>query len=172
MSRPMMKRYRYSTKSPGAAMEASNVKRVLAMKRTYSEIWVWRVANLYLCWVFVTSSLAGDIEEERPNLQSGAKTFGRAGAARCNYLNAHRPQVTFSTKELCRAVVSPEMSDIFALQWLCRGHRDRPKMVQTIPTGRRTVGTKLKMHVDRDCVDCRKPKNRPTKDVLSRETHV
>ena len=57
----------------------------------------------------------------------------RSAVARCNYLAADRFEIAFATKELCRSMANPTMSDTKALARLMRFLKGLPRMVQRIP---------------------------------------
>jgi hypothetical protein len=78
----------------------------------------------------------------------------RSCTARCNYLAADRPDVTFPVKELCRAMSSPEVKHELALKRLARYLKGHPRLVQSIPF-KAEMDTHLDAHVDSDWAGCR-----------------
>ncbi len=68
-------------------------------------------------------------EEDQIALSPGDATKFRSLAARCNYLSPDRPDIQFATKEVCRAMMTPNVSDWSKLKKLIRYLKGRPRLV-------------------------------------------
>ena len=79
----------------------------------------------------------------------------RSAVARCNYLAADRFEIALTTKELCRAMANPTVTDAKAIARLCRFLRGLPRMVQRIPFEDYPPAI-IKTFVDSDWAGCRK----------------
>lgn len=73
----------------------------------------------------------------------------RSAVARCNSLAADRFEIAFTTKELCRAMANPTVTDARSIARLCRFLQGLPRMVQRIPVEDRPP-TLIEAYVDSD----------------------
>jgi hypothetical protein len=70
-------------------------------------------------------------DEEEELLDDAATRWFRSGAARANYLAMDRPELAFATKELCRRMSAPTVSDAAALRRVARYLADEQRLVYT-----------------------------------------
>ena len=76
----------------------------------------------------------------------------RSAVARANYLSQDRPDIRFTTKELCRKMASPTVADWNGLKKLCRYLRGRPRLEQE-HVARGAAGV-IDVYVDSDWAGC------------------
>ena len=72
--------------------------------------------------------LKHQLDDEKP-LDKLSHTLFRGCAARGNYLAADRPDLLFSSKEICRAMAAPTDLSITALKRMCRYVSGKPRLV-------------------------------------------
>jgi hypothetical protein len=93
---------------------------------------------------------AKDKVEEEP-LDEAATRWFRSGAARANYLAMDRPELAFATKELCRRMAAPTVSDAAALRRVARYLLDEPRLVYAFAWQHHGS---LRVYVDTDFAGC------------------
>ena len=76
----------------------------------------------------------------------------RALAARCNYLSQDRPDIAFSSKELCREFSVPNKSSFQKLKRLARYLAGLPRLVYVYQW--QTLPEVLDVYVDTDFAGC------------------
>jgi hypothetical protein len=79
-------------------------------------------------------------------------TMYRALAARCNYLSQDRPDISYSSKELCREFSVPSKASFIKLKRLCRYLNGLPRLVYMFPWQELT--NVLDVFVDTDFAGC------------------
>ena len=89
----------------------------------------------------------------------------RSVVARCNYLAQDRFEIAFTTKELCRAMAEPTVSDSKAIIRLCRFLKGVPRLVQRIPFMDHPRSL-IEVYVDSDWAGCRKSRKSTSGGVL------
>ena len=85
-------------------------------------------------------------------LEPADATMYRALAARCNYLSQDRPDIAFSSKELCREFSIPNKSSFQKLKRLARYLAGLPRLVYAYPW--QTFPEVLDVYVDTDFAGC------------------
>ena len=83
----------------------------------------------------------------------------RALAARCNYLSQDRPDITFSSKELCREFSIPNLNSFKKLKRLCRYLAGLPRLVYRYKW--QDMPDRIDVFVDTDFAGCKETR-RPT----------
>ena len=91
-------------------------------------------------------------EDAAFELSPSDATMYRALAARCNYLSQDRPDIAFSSKELCREFSVPNLSSFQKLKRLARYLAGLPRLVYVYPW--QTVTDTLDVFVDTDFAGC------------------
>ena len=86
-------------------------------------------------------------------LNSQDATMYRALAARCNYLAQDRPDLAFSSKELCREVSVPNLNSFKKLKRLVRYICGLPRLVYTYKF--QDMPTTVDLFVDTDFAGCK-----------------
>ena len=76
----------------------------------------------------------------------------RALAARANYLALDRPDLAYSSKELCRAFARPTTTDVIALKHMVRYLLHQKRLVWFFPWGNPT--NIVDVYVDTDFAGC------------------
>ena len=89
----------------------------------------------------------------------------RSAVARCNYIAADRFEIAFTTKELCRAMANPTVTDAKAIARLCRFLKGLPRMVQRIPFEDRPP-TLIEAYVDSDWAGCRRSRKSTSGGII------
>lgn len=89
----------------------------------------------------------------------------RSAVARCNYLAQDRFEIAFTTKELCRAMAKPTVSDAKAVTILCRFLKGVPRLVQKIPFSDHPPSI-IEVYVDSDWAGDRKSRKSTFGGVL------
>ena len=89
----------------------------------------------------------------------------RSAVARCNYLAQDRFEIAFTTKELCRAMAKPTVSDAKAIVRLCRFLKGVPRLVPRIPVLEHPPSL-IEVYVDSDWAGCRKSRKSTSGGVL------
>ena len=79
-------------------------------------------------------------------------TMYRALAARCNYLSQDRPDISYSSKELCREFSVPNKASFTKLKRLCRYLNGMPRLVYSYPWQK--MSNILDVYVDTDFAGC------------------
>ena len=95
-------------------------------------------------------SLEGEVD-----LEGDAATKYRAVVAKCNYLAADRPDVQYPTKECCRRMASPRVSDWDLIKHLLRYLIGRRRAVQWFRWQPRGRSKNLIGYSDSDWAGCR-----------------
>jgi hypothetical protein len=90
-------------------------------------------------------------DEEEELLDDAATRWFRSGAARANYLAMDRPELAFATKELCRRMSAPTVSDAAALRRVARYLADEQRLVYTFAWQHHGS---LRVFVDTDFAGC------------------
>ena len=72
-------------------------------------------------------------EQDQVALSPSDITKFRSLAARCNYLSPDRPDIQFATKEVCRAMMTPQLLDWNKLKKLVRYLKGCPKVILNFP---------------------------------------
>ena len=80
-------------------------------------------------------------------------TMYRALAARCNYLSQDRPDITFSSKELCREFSIPNLNSFKKLKRLCRYLAGLPRLVYRYKW--QDMPDRIDVFVDTDFAGCK-----------------
>ena len=93
------------------------------------------------------NALASDV------LTSAEATMYRALSARCNYLSQDRPDISYSSKELCREFAVPTVTSFKKLKRLARYLSGMPRLVYNFPW--QTMPTEIDVYVDTDFAGCR-----------------
>jgi hypothetical protein len=89
----------------------------------------------------------------------------RSAVARCNYLAQDRFEIAFTTKELCRAMSKPTVSDARAITRLCRFLKGLPRVVQRIPFADQAPSV-IEVYVDSDWAGCRRSRKSTSGGVM------
>ena len=79
-------------------------------------------------------------------------TMYRALAARCNYLSQDRPDISFSSKELCRGFNVPDKSSFIKLKRLARHLNGKPRLCYHFPW--QSMPDTIDVYVDTDFAGC------------------
>ena len=89
-------------------------------------------------------------------LSSEDATMFRALSARANYLAQDRPDIGYSTKELCREFARPNRNSYQRLKRVCRYLAGKPRLVHHYPWGNGvTDEDNLEIFVDTDFAGCK-----------------
>ena len=102
-----------------------------------------------------------DEEADLEELGGADVRLYRGAVARCNYLATDRADISFATKELCKAMSAPRIRDLKMLKKLSRYLKGKARLVQMISFDQ-VMGEVIHVHVDSDwdgCRDTRKSTN-------------
>ena len=104
------------------------------------------------------------------NSDMASNTQYRALTARANFLSLDRPDISFSVKELCRAMSNPSSQDWEALKRLARYLVGRPRLVWYFPW--QTRPSDITVLTDSDWAGCVKTRKSTSGGVVMRGIHT
>ena len=112
------------------------------------------------------------IQGSSDTLSADDSTTSRALAARANYLSLDRPDLQFSTKELCRAFSQPTRKDYIKLKMLGRYLVGRPRMVWRFPWQDQDPSPEaLHIYTDTDFAGCKVTRRSTSGSCVMRGKH-
>ena len=112
---------------------------------------------------------AEQLESEGHLLNAAESTTFRALAARANYLAMDRPELAFSSKELCREFAAPSRTSWEKLKRLARYLVGRPRLVMWY--GWQVATEVLDAYTDTDFAGCRTTRRSTSGGIAMRGTH-
>jgi len=107
--------------------------------------------------------------DSEPLSEEEVKVF-RSGAARANYLGMDRPDIAFSTKELCRRMAAPTQKDMSALRRVARFLAAEPRVVYKYAWQQQA--SKLMVYVDTDFAGCLQTRKSTSGGCATMGTHL
>ena len=122
--------------------------------------------KLVSCKPNLTPGTKEDKTSEDTALEGEQVRTYRSVVARANYISQDRPDIKYSTKELCRKMQRPTTSDWACLKKLCRYLKGRPRMVQQRAEENPQPGT-IEVLVDSDWAGCPRLGGRPPEESSS-----